>query len=969
MSERGRRHVHFEGADWQRSQAARHQAPQAAPWRPVSAPSTEPQLSLEQARDQLSNAEDDLSRRVAGLRGRFAALETALAEAVATGPTRDKLAVEEAETNARELQARLMTQADQDMSRRIATAQSRLTELSQNLAPGWAGASWGDLAQEATAAIPADHVRVGSLAISDDWHVPAVVPFIEHSGLYIDDTKTQEQLALAIASRVLAQTPLKHVSVHVFDPRMRGIFGPLMPLRAAHASAFPQPSADASAFTERMQQVLQSAARNVELARAEGAPTLTGLWRHRGTPEGILHLVVILDYPYGVDQQLQEKLLRLAVIGGRSGVNLLVCGDSSAQAAREVEPTALAAELFRIEVGDHGLLVPGYPRPVVPELRPPAELMQQLTRALVAESKTAKGPVISLSSLISDDLTQPWQGDSAESLDAVIGQTGRELLTLSLRTENPPHPNLLIGGAVGQGKSNLLLDIIYALAARYDPDQLELHLLDFKRGLEFKRFAPDTNGQNWLPHVKVLSLESNQAFGVAVLRHVDREMAARAQLFKDAGANSLNKYRELSGAVMPRLLLAIDEFHVLFEGEERYVEEAVELLDRLAKQGRAYGVHLLLASQTTSGVRGLAVKGDSIYAQFPLRLSLKNTPQESEAILSQGNKAAADLTYRGEVILNSNFGTDPEGSNVRGLAAYADPDDMMKLQEQLWQRGHGGPPLVFVGSDHAPWDPASADLPTLSDGQLRLMVGRPIEITSTPWIIDMQADSDQTVAVVGQSQSLAGDTLNALVRSAAPQLAAQDGSIVILDGFAAGEHPWLDQLELDLRRAGLRTQRIARDRIAGWLTTDLAARLRAGSGSAMLVVGVGLQRAREMDARPSTPESDDFDFGGFGFESDDGTGRSVLRDLASSGALSSVYFVGWWSNLRSLEADLGIGHSGVAQYLTIGVGRDDLRTVAGVNTPPIDGAPRVGFFDRNGEEGLRVLVPFDSGQRFTGDIL
>ena len=55
---------------------------------------------------------------------------------------------------------------------------------------------------------------------------------------------------------------------------------------------------------------------------------------------------------------------------------------------------------------------------------------------------------------------------------------------------------------VGTGKSNLLLDIIYGLATRYSPAEFELHLLDFKNGLEFARFAPDARGDNWPPHVR-----------------------------------------------------------------------------------------------------------------------------------------------------------------------------------------------------------------------------------------------------------------------------------------------------------------------------------------------------------------------------------------------------------------------------------------------------------------------------------
>lgn len=408
----------------------------------------------------------------------------------------------------------------------------------------------------------------------------------------------------------------------------------------------------------------------------------------------------------------------------------------------------------------------------------------------------------------------------------------------------------------------------------------------------------------------------------------------------------------------------IDEFHVLFEGDDRYVDEAVERMSRLAKQGRAYGIHLLLASQTTSGVRGLAIKGDSIFAQFPLRLSLKNTPQESQAILSEGNKAASELTYRGEVILNRNFGTDPEGSNVRGLAAFAEPNAMADLQERLWRLGHGTPPLLFVGSDYATWDPMLDSAPPGRPGQLTMLLGRPIEVTTKPTVITLEQDADQAVAVLGPDVRVAGAALNSLVRSAVPQLAAEGGSLVILDGLGGDDAGWMDAVESDARVRGVAVLRVGRAEIAGTLVDVIGPRLTA-AGPPVLVVGAGLQRARDMDASraPEPKPVDDFQVfvPDFGLDPDAGvdSGRVVLRRLAAEGGLTGVHFVGWWSNLRTLEADLGMLHTGVGRYVTAGLGRDDLKSVAGVMAQPIDGSPRIGLYDRNGDRGLETVIPFD----------
>ena len=57
---------------------------------------------------------------------------------------------------------------------------------------------------------------------------------------------------------------------------------------------------------------------------------------------------------------------------------------------------------------------------------------------------------------------------------------------------------------------------------------------------------------------------------------------------------------------MPRLMLLIDEFQEFFVAEDRVSTRASLLLDRLVRQGRAFGIHVLLGSQTLGGAYSLA---------------------------------------------------------------------------------------------------------------------------------------------------------------------------------------------------------------------------------------------------------------------------------------------------------------------------------------------------------------------------
>lgn len=975
----GRRRIHVEGASsWADGRPRNPFAPPPDVTRP-SAPTAPgpaaPSLTEAEHRDALDRSEADVRRRVASIKGRIAAAQDAVKAMVPETVALNATAVKDALASATGRRHAAADSARLQYEREASSLLDDLVARADALAPGWASAPFTPEWSAPETVIPADHVRIG--AATPDG-LPLLAPLVNHPGLTVTgDTRAAHDLVRTITLRLLAQSPLKHVVVDVFDPKLRGILSDVSGLRAAHPASIPTPALDASSFAQRLDDALRDAARNVELIQSGGFGTLTDLWRRQQVPEGVLRLVVLLDYPYAVDRDLQGRLLRLASVAGTSGVSLLVAHDPAVVAEGELNPTDLLGRLRGIDIARDHVHLSGHPLPGQPDGTIPVSFVQAMVAGLAEASRSAQGPTIGLAEVLAADFETPWLGEgrpreSTESLDVVFGRTGRDPLSLSLRTENPPHPNLLVGGAVGQGKSNLLLDLIYGLAARYAPTELEFHLLDFKRGLEFKRFAPDIDGRNWLPHVRTLSLESNQSFGVAVLRHVEAEMERRSQLFKGVDANSLNAYRTITGAAVPRLVLVIDEFHMLFEGDDHLVDAAVELMSKLAKQGRAYGIHLLLASQTTSGVRGLAVKGDSIFAQFPLRLSLKNTPQESQAILSEGNKAAADLTYRGEVILNRNFGADPEGSNVRGLVAFAEPDSLRALQERLWRLDHGAPPMLFVGGDFAGWEPANR-LPSPRAGVLELLLGRPMAVTDAPTCLMLERDADQAVAVVGTDARLALAALNASVRSAIPQLAAVGGSLVLLDGLADEHTAWVDALADAAARAGVATVRASRYEAASTLVDIVGPRLDVDEAP-MLVAGLGMQRARDMEQTHTATSSSsdnpfdivvpDFSFG----PGSEVSGRSILQKLARSGGVVGVQLIGWWSTLRTLEADLGMTHAGVGTFVTAGLGRDDLRAVAGVTAQPPDGWPRVGLLDRNGEGGLRSVVPFDPAVTFEDGI-
>ena len=912
----------------------------------------------------------DTRDRIREIMARVAAIERALPGVADQELARASEAVVAARESAESSRRSRLDQLSDLHAQEVSDQQGRLDQSITALAPGLASASWSD-DWSTLGSVPARYVRIGTArATGAGPPKPVVVPGVGHAGLFLQgDRMASEDVLAGVLLRLVAQTPLKHLNVTVFDPRVRSVLGQFAGLRRAGEATFPTPTADPSAFSEKLTRVMTTVPHLSEAVAAAGASDLVEHWQRDDVPEGVVQVVVVLDYPYSVDQRVQDQLVRLAASQSPARPTLLVLGDESARPEQGVEVHDLLSRLHPVRLAGGSAEVGGYPGArTVADTAPPVALVTRVVEDAVRRSALARGPVIPLEELLATDVAEPWTHDASESLDLILGRVGRDPLEISLRTANPPHPNVLIGGAVGQGKSNLLLDLLYGLAVRYGPDELEYYLLDFKQGVEFKQLGPDERGENWLPHVRVLGLESNQAFGLAVLRHLDGELGRRAEAFKAVGARDLAEHRRAGVEKLPRIVLVVDEFHELLADDGDSGTAAVEILERVARTGRALGVHLVLASQTIAGVRSLALKGDAIFAQFPLRISLKNTVQESQTILSQGNRAAAGLQYRGEAIVNRDFGL--AGSNEqRGIVAYAGRPQMLAIQRRLWSTHHREAPTVFIGTQPSPWPtPRLAEARSQAGGRseqdgLEIWVGRPLAVSEAPRTHVLRPDADQAVAVIGTDPGTLRASLLTLVSTAALSLDGS-GRIVVLDGDGPSADEWVTQVREQAPRTGVEVERVARDDVPGWLSTSLRPRLD-GSGPAtgkLLIVGLSLQRIRGMDVEETGDTDDELDFSFAAAV----TGRSVLQRLAREGGLTSSYLIGSWNGARTMEDDLGAYSPGAALVVTTGVGLQDLKSVAGPHATQVVGTPRLGVVDRTGSGELEVLVPYTAPPPWEG---
>jgi hypothetical protein len=146
---------------------------------------------------------------------------------------------------------------------------------------------------------------------------------------------------------------------------------------------------------------------------------------------------------------------------------------------------------------------------------------------------------------------------------------------------------------------------------------------------------------------------------------------------------------------MPRILLLVDEFQEFFTVDDQASVQAAQILDRLVRQGRAFGLHVLLGSQTLAGAYTLA---RSTMDQMGVRIALQCTDADSRLILADDNPAARLLSRPGDAIYNDHNGL-VEGNSRFQVAILEDADEqkyLAQLQALAGQKRY--PQTVFEGS-------------------------------------------------------------------------------------------------------------------------------------------------------------------------------------------------------------------------------------------------------------------------------
>ena len=644
--------------------------------------------------------------------------------------------------------------------RRFTSGVAEIRENCDRLFPDWLTAQWDRWAppSEIPRAVRFGYTKV-SLAkirggIPDDerllpaateFELPILLPFPQHSLFMFKATEDGRAKAVdaiqGVMLRLLTALPPGKVRFTIFDPVGLGEnFSAFM-----HLADFEEQLVasriwtDSDHFDQRLGDLTQHMENVIQVYLRNEFQSIQEYNASAGEMAEPYRVLVIANFPVNFSETAAQRLKSIVASGARCGVFVLMSVDMKLQLPHhchlsDLETDALVVrwsqKQFVWEHPDYG------PLPLTFDSPPPPEQFTEIVRAVGHEVKDAGRVEVPFSSIApSDDAW--WTADSRTGIDIPLGRAGAmKLQHLDLGRGTSQH--VLISGKTGSGKSTLLHVLITNMALRYSPDEVELYLVDFKKGVEFKAYARCA-----LPHARVVAIESEREFGLSVLQRLDSELRIRGDLFRKLGVQDLKGFRGAQpGVKLPRILLMIDEFQELFVEDDRIAQESALLLDRLVRQGRAFGIHVFLGSQTLGGAYSLA---RSTIGQMAVRIALQCSEADAHLILSEDNTAARLLTRPGEAIYNDANGMF-EGNHPFQVVWLSDDERdgyLARLTQFANERKYPlTPPIVFEGN--IPADPGE-------NRALRehLAADAWPSVTSTPqaWLGSAVAIKDPTAAV------------------------------------------------------------------------------------------------------------------------------------------------------------------------------------------------------------------------------
>jgi hypothetical protein len=708
--------------------------------------------------------------------------------------------------------------------------------------------------------------------------------------------------------RLLSAAPPGKLSFTIFDPVGLGQnFASLMHLADYEESSINSRIWTQTAqFEEKLAELNEHMEKVIQMYLRNEYATIAEYNAQAGSVAEKYHFLVIASFPAGFSDTAARRLRNIAANGARCGVYTFIQWDARVAPPSEAGLEELRKNSLCLKHTERGFEFSGRKMTGMNlwlDAPPPAEFSTQFLHRAGKSSKDATRVEVPFATVAPAD-KEVWTEQTVEELRVPIGRSGATKLQY-LAIGKGTRQHALLAGKTGSGKSTLFHVIITNLGLWCSPEQVEFYLVDFKKGVEFKCYA-----SRKLPHARVVAIESDREFGLSVLQRVDDELRRRGDLFRKLGAQDLAGYNRAGGTEkIPRTLLMIDEFQEFFTEEDRVSQGAAVLLDRIVRQGRAFGIHVILGSQTLGGAYTLA---RATIGQMVIRVALQCNEADAYLIMDQDNPAPRLLSRPGEGIYNDAAGAIEGNSPFQAvwLSDRERDDQLARIRARADQApGKYMGPIVFEGN--APADVldnsllnallVSPDAQQRVPTTARAWLGAPNSIKG-PTEVVFQRQSANNLLIVGQSEERALTSLAVAMISLAAQFPSGNARFVVLDSSAPGspEQEFFQQVIRAIPHEVVQANNASLADVFGRLAEDLKQRNDEEQRSApeTFILIHGLQNFKKLRAEDE-----------FSFSSSDTGGApnpaAILGDLLREGPARGIHVLATCDTYNSVNRFLG----------------------------------------------------------------
>jgi len=489
-------------------------------------------------------------------------------------------------------------------------------------------------------------------------------------------------------------------------------------------------------------------------------------------------MLIIFDFPRNFDSRSIELLTNILSNGGKCGIYTILCHNPNITFSKyesideHIEDIAEHCSVIEYIDKKHVLW------PYELAINVAAELPGAAADAFINQYIEA-AEIMKRKGLAFEDAVCPpfFTATSSKRLAIPVGiGDGEEIANLVLGEGSSHHG--IIAGATGSGKSTLLHTIIMSGMLCHSPNELHLYLMDFKSGTEFKIYESAK-----LPHVQLLALDAMQEFGESILENLVDEMLRRGDLFKNSGQTSLNGYVSSTGKSLPRILVIMDEFQVLYNdsANRKVAMNCAELTKRIVTEGRAFGIHLMMATQSTKVISDLTLS-HAIIEQMRVRIGLKCGEDDVRYLFSDRNDTKALEMMKGPIgtaVMNLEY---MESDNIGFRTAYCSKDAQEQYLSQIAEKFADIPATtqIFEGNRTVML------LDYLTQNQIGMSVESAIKVhmgtlikVAPPFSMQFDRRRRHNLLICGANESMAENLTNLLMLSA---LLNTDAEVLCMDG-------------------------------------------------------------------------------------------------------------------------------------------------------------------------------------------